>query len=233
MRNQGPFYLAVIQNPKSLVWYKNSKMGVHMINNMLKTMKQNSPLAISEPNKKITNHSARKTTVKRMRNAGFAKSEVKNITGHSTESGLDPYDSGNEEELYQMSSAISGKKPAPNHMSIVPNNPQIFVPNPSFIPAQSFVSTQSFVPNQSTFSYVQPFVNNPPSFLPKHFYYPIPNKNTFSFGVPWSSSSQHPLDDGNNFYQNCQITINNNSSATAKPTKKRRLAIISDADDSH
>ena len=74
-----------------------------------------------------------------MINAGFAKSEVKNITGHSTESGLDPYDSGNEEELYQMSSAISGKKPAPNYMSIVPNNPQIFVPNPSFIPAQCFL----------------------------------------------------------------------------------------------
>ena len=74
---------------------------------MLKRMKQHSPLSEIFPNKKITNHSARKTSVRKSRNAGFPTCEIKNITGHASDRGLDPYDSGNEDEMHKMSAAIS------------------------------------------------------------------------------------------------------------------------------
>ena len=107
LRNMGPFYLTVIDAPLTDVWYKNQAMGVNTINTMLSRMKKNSPLAELSANKKITNHSARKTTVRKSKSFGFPKCEIKNITGHSCERGLDAYDSGNEDEMFAMSSAIS------------------------------------------------------------------------------------------------------------------------------
>ena len=103
----GPFYLTVIDAPLTDVWYKNQAMGVNTINTMLSRMKKKSPLAELCANKKITNHSARKTTVRKLKSFGFPKCEIKNITGHSSERGLDAYDSGNEDEMFAMSSAIS------------------------------------------------------------------------------------------------------------------------------
>ena len=96
--------------PLTDVWYKNQAMGVNTINTMLRRMKKKSPLAELCPNKKITNHSARKTTVRKLKSFGFPKCEIKNITGHSSERGLDAYDSGNEDEMFAMSSAISKSK---------------------------------------------------------------------------------------------------------------------------
>ena len=77
---------------------------------MLSRMKKKSPLAELCGNKKITNHSARKTTVRKLLFLGFPKCEIKNITGHSSERGLDACDSGNEDEMFAMSSAISTSK---------------------------------------------------------------------------------------------------------------------------
>ena len=52
-------------------------------------------------------HSARKTTFRKLNFFGFPKCGIKNITGQSSESGLDAYDAGNEDEMFAMSSAIS------------------------------------------------------------------------------------------------------------------------------
>ena len=77
---------------------------------MLSRIKKKSPLAELCANKKITNQSARKTTVQKLKSFGFPKYEIKNITGHSSERGLDTYDSDNEEKMFGMSSAISISK---------------------------------------------------------------------------------------------------------------------------
>ena len=117
LRESGPFYLCPIDNPKSNVWFKTQRVGINSINNILKNMKKNSPLASLIPNKKISNHSARKTAVRKMKSAGFQKCEIKNITGHANEKGLDPYDSGNENEMFKMSSAIHN-----NHNQQMPSS---------------------------------------------------------------------------------------------------------------
>ena len=111
LRNSGPLYLSVIDKPVSNVWYKSSRMGVHTINKIMKSMKENSALSIICADKKSTNHSARKTTVRKLKSHGVPKCEIKNITGHSSEKGLDAYDSGGEEEMNAMSSILNRVKP--------------------------------------------------------------------------------------------------------------------------
>jgi len=81
-------------------------MGKNTINNIMKTMKENSPLKDVCPDKKLTNHSARKTVVKKLKSSGIPKCEIKNLTGHSSEQGLDDYDSGDENEQRIMCNII-------------------------------------------------------------------------------------------------------------------------------
>ena len=61
----------------------------------MKNVISKSPL---ETSNYITNHSARKTLVKRLKQNNVAKLEIISITGHSTETGLDPNDSGDEKQ---------------------------------------------------------------------------------------------------------------------------------------
>ena len=78
MKKTGPFYLAVIDKPQtSAVWYKKTPMGKNTINNIMKTMKEDSPLKDVCPEKKLTNHSARKTVVKKLKSSGISKCEIK------------------------------------------------------------------------------------------------------------------------------------------------------------
>ena len=72
----------------------------------MKAMKENSPLKDVCPDKKLTNHSARETVVKKLKSSGIPKCEIKNITGHSSVQGLDDYDSGDENEQRIMSNII-------------------------------------------------------------------------------------------------------------------------------
>ena len=69
----------------------------------MKNVISKSPL---ETSKHITNHSAHKTLVKRLKQNNVAKSEIISVTGHSTEAGLDPYDSGDEKQQQAISNAI-------------------------------------------------------------------------------------------------------------------------------
>lgn len=78
----------------------------------MKKMKLNSPLIDLCPEKRITNHSARKTVVKKLKSSGIPKCEIKNITGHTSAQGLDDYDSGDEREQQMISNIIDNSGPA-------------------------------------------------------------------------------------------------------------------------
>ena len=80
-------------------------MGINTIANMMKNLVKSSPL--SENPKKITNHSVRKTVVRKLKCAGFQKVDTKNIIGHANEQGLDPYDEGNDDQLKAMSTVLA------------------------------------------------------------------------------------------------------------------------------
>ena len=57
LRDKSPFYLAIIENPKTNVWYKKQRLGVNSIDNMMKGVIKNTPLETSK--KKLTNHTAK------------------------------------------------------------------------------------------------------------------------------------------------------------------------------
>lgn len=79
LKATGPLYLSVIENPKTSVWYKKTPMGKNTINNIMKTMKKNSPLRVTCPDKRLTNHSARKTVFKKLKSSGIPKSSLTKV----------------------------------------------------------------------------------------------------------------------------------------------------------
>lgn len=84
-----PVYLAgVIDKPQTRVWYKKMSMSKSTINDIMKTMKENSPLKDVCPDKKLTNNSARKMVLKKLKSSRIPKCEIKNIVGHSSEQGF-------------------------------------------------------------------------------------------------------------------------------------------------
>ena len=75
----------------------------------MKNMKTNSPLAANV--KKMADHSARKTAVKRMQRKGLSRSDITAITGHASEKGLDIYDEGDKRQQKTLSNIIDGITP--------------------------------------------------------------------------------------------------------------------------
>ena len=75
----------------------------------MKNMKANSPLVATE--KKVTNHSARKTAIKKMQRKGLSRSDITAITGHASEKSLDSYDEGDERQQKTLSNVIDGVTP--------------------------------------------------------------------------------------------------------------------------
>ena len=135
LRISCPFYLAVIYNPSCAIWFKRSPMGVHTIN--MKNVISKSQL---ETSKHITNHLVRKTLVKRLKQ-NITKSEIISVTGHSTEAGLDRYDSGDEKQQQAISNAIDNCSIKPfSHRQyfIPPNDPRILYPTYSFFQQADF-----------------------------------------------------------------------------------------------
>lgn len=59
LRDKGSFFLAVIDSPKTEVWYKKQRLGVNSINQMMKNIIKSTPL--ERPHKSPSSHSERKT----------------------------------------------------------------------------------------------------------------------------------------------------------------------------
>ena len=77
---------------------------------MINKMKQNSPLSEFCPSKKLTNHSARKTVVKKLQSNGVQNSEIRTITRPASTKGLDSYDEGDERQQRALSNIIDGEE---------------------------------------------------------------------------------------------------------------------------
>ena len=83
LRETGPFYLAIIENPKTNVLYKKQRLGVNSIDTMMKSVVKDTPLEKSK--KKLTNHAARKMVVKKLRAASVERQSIIQVTGHASE----------------------------------------------------------------------------------------------------------------------------------------------------
>ena len=92
---------------------QENPIGKNTLNTIMNNMKENLPLTDLFPKKNLTNHSARKTVVKKLKSSGMPKCEIKNITGHASVQGHDDYDSGDEREQQIISQAIDNIGPVP------------------------------------------------------------------------------------------------------------------------
>ena len=104
-KNTGPFYLSVNHQTKDDVWYKAQPMGTNRINEMMKRIVAGTSLEGSS--KKLTNHSARKTVVNKLKKSNVERSSIVKVTGHRNLQSLDDYDEGDEEEQRDLSTRIS------------------------------------------------------------------------------------------------------------------------------
>ena len=111
LRESGPFYLAVIERPKTEVWYKKQRLGIHSIDQMMKNIVKSNPVALS--GKKLTNHSARKTLVKKLRTANVERQSIIQVTGHASEQSLQDNVEATEQEQQVLSSIISNNPQQP------------------------------------------------------------------------------------------------------------------------
>ena len=104
MKKSGPFYLTAIHRAsfKRLVQENPNGKEYHKHNH---EKHEREPLKDLCPEKNLTNHSARKTVVKKLKSSGIPKCEIKNITGHASAQGLDDFDSGDEREQQIISRA--------------------------------------------------------------------------------------------------------------------------------
>ena len=68
---------------------------------------RNNPGRLPQPWKTFSNHSARKTVVKKLKTAGLEQSLIVKVTGHQNEKSLDDFDKGDENEHRQLFHTIS------------------------------------------------------------------------------------------------------------------------------
>ena len=84
-KNTGPLYLQPLHKPKPSMWYSVERLGTNQIASFMNEIKWSAKLDMS---KCITNHSVRKTMVKKLKNAGVSNAEIIAITGNKSEDSL-------------------------------------------------------------------------------------------------------------------------------------------------
>lgn len=120
-RTKGPLFLSIIYNPTTEVWYKNQSMGANRIGEIMKRIVAGTSF---EGTKRLTNHSGRKTLVKKLDDAEVPREKIIAVTGHRNEKSLDDYvDSMNHNQSKQLSNIISGNSTSSSN--------QVSLPGPS------------------------------------------------------------------------------------------------------
>lgn len=109
LRKTGRFYLTPKANfTNSSVWYTASPVGKNTISSFMKALISDTEISLDE---NLTNHSLRKNTVKKLKEAEIPETAIIKVTGHTSTKGLSNYDPGDQQEFKRMSNAISGKRP--------------------------------------------------------------------------------------------------------------------------
>ena len=114
LQNSGRFYLTPKQNVfrTDEIWYTNNPMGKNIISNIMKTLIAETPL--ENCGKKLTNHSIRKTAVKKLKAANVPESSIIKVTGHKSTGGLKSYDPADQNEFREISNTLSPLSSSPS-----------------------------------------------------------------------------------------------------------------------
>lgn len=108
LRSCGPLYLTPLRKPRLSLWYSVQPVGENKIKTYMKTMANLA--GIDKSGKRYTNHSVRKTTVRKLQKAGISNDKIAAITGHKSEQTLRDYAATDMEDHQKISNILSGKK---------------------------------------------------------------------------------------------------------------------------
>ncbi|CAG2231249.1 unnamed protein product [Mytilus edulis] len=98
-----PFYLGVNRSDNAKHWYKNQPLGEKSLKNLMKQAVAKSNV---EKNKKLTNHSGRKTAITRLLDEGVPITSVQQHTGHKSVQSLNNYAKNSLKTQKKMSSIL-------------------------------------------------------------------------------------------------------------------------------
>ena len=102
----GPLYLTPLQHFQGKdVWYTLSPVGINQIDHFMKTMTKLAGLEATQKN--FTNHSVRKTLVRKLQKSGISNDKIASITGHSSEQSLRDYAATDIADHAKMSKILS------------------------------------------------------------------------------------------------------------------------------
>ena len=111
MDNSAPFYLGINHTNASkkadlpgVKWFKPQPMGVNKLNSLMKDCAQ---LAGIGKDRRITNHSARKTLVQKLQDNDIPPTQIVQITGHKNLNSVNNYSSLREQQQQDISSILS------------------------------------------------------------------------------------------------------------------------------
>ena len=150
--------------------------------------------SLDNSTKTFTNHSTRKTVVKKLKTAGLERSSIVKVTGHRNEKSLDDFDESDEIEQRQLSRAISSgtynlsQLESWNHAVNSSSNA-----SPFSNPFSAFAAQygDGFIPYGSSFA------SSPQFAFPPNIQMPISGQN----------DQRQSLMNLNSF-NNCQVTFN-------------------------
>ena len=124
LKQQGPLYLAPLKKERvwsrAPVWFSKSPLGVHSIDSMVNRMAIAAGLDVTK--KHFTNHSIRKTTVKKLKKAGVSATEIMAITGHRNQQSLADYDELDDEDHMRLSRVLSNENTSTPSTTTTPGN---------------------------------------------------------------------------------------------------------------
>ncbi|CAB4005042.1 zinc finger MYM-type 2-like [Paramuricea clavata] len=101
-----PFYLGIDHTKHPSIWFTKQPMGKNTINNLLKNMCRNA--GIRDEEQKLSNHSARKTMVKKLKENHIPDTDIIQVTGHNNLMSLNTYDELSNDRMRRMSGILSG-----------------------------------------------------------------------------------------------------------------------------
>jgi hypothetical protein len=133
LKQNGPLYLSPLKKERvwsnAPVWFSKSPLGVHSIDSMVSRMATDAGLDVTK--KHFTNHSIRKTTVKKLKKAGVSATEIMAITGHKNQQSIADYDELDDEDHMRLSRVLSKENTLTPSTTKTPGNSTLMQPLPS------------------------------------------------------------------------------------------------------
>lgn len=113
--DDSPFFLQINRNrnKKEKVWYKGQPLGVNSLSTFMKKIVKNANL--DGDNRKLTNHSIRKTSCSRLLEAGVPPTAVARQLGHKRVDSLNMYNTLNIRQQEAMSKVLGRKTEETTH----------------------------------------------------------------------------------------------------------------------